>query len=415
MTELRLKPVAGRVFNDPARHRVWVAGRGSGKTHLAVAEALRAAAKPNQRIAFVAPTLDMAKDLAWTLLKDIVPRSMMAGFPREVELAILLKNGSRIRLRSGAEPDRLRGVPYDLVVFDECRDIDPYCWDVVEPRLRYPTGRAVFISTPNGFDWVYKLYCDGQDPTKPDWSSWQTTTIQSGWVDPAKVESARASAAPHQFRQEYEATFETVEGRVYYGFSRRPYPEGNLDSTVVDDGLSELHVGLDFNVNPMSFVIGLRAVDEWLIFDAIEMPTSNTEEVCQYLRKRFPNRPIFVYPDPSGRAHKTSAPAGQTDFTILKRYGFTVMAPPAAPPVRDRINNTNANLCDAAGKRRVRISPTCLPLIKALEGLVYSDTGNNQPDKSHGLDHITDAVGYGLWQRFNLLQRREFRTGSFEG
>ena len=153
----------------------------------------------------------------------------------------------------------------------------------------------------------------------------------------------------------------------------------------------------------MSAVVAVRAADECLVLAAIELPVSNTEEMAAEIARRYPNRRVIVCPDPAGRQRKTSAPVGQTDFTILQRYGFTVRAPSAAPPVVDRENNANAMYRDlTTGRRRVRIHPDAKALITGLANLTYKD-GTSQRDKKSGFDHICDAMDYLLWQEFNVL------------
>ena len=68
----------------------------------------------------------------------------------------------------------------------------------------------------------------------------------------------------------------------------------------------------------------------------------------------------------------------------------------------DRINTVNARLCNAQGERRLFISPKCTHLIKALDGLTYKD-GTKIPDKSSGLDHISDALGYLIMGVFPIV------------
>src|SRR5207253_2502319 len=52
--------------------------------------------------------------------------------PRRVDLF----NGARIRLYGGDNPDRLRGIYLDGVVFDEYADMSPSVWlDVCRPSL----------------------------------------------------------------------------------------------------------------------------------------------------------------------------------------------------------------------------------------------------------------------------------------
>jgi hypothetical protein len=109
-----------------------------------------------------------------------------------------------------------------------------------------------------------------------------------------------------------------------------------------------------------------------------------------------------VHPDPSGIARKTSAPVGQNDFSLIKQAGWPVYKPKAYSVV-DRITNVNTMLCNAKGQRRLLIAPKCKQLIRALDTLTYKE-GTKVPDKSTGLDHITDALGYLIASAFPMVR-----------
>jgi hypothetical protein len=190
-------------------------------------------------------------------------------------------------------------------------------------------------------------------------------------------------------------------GRVYSSFLGKPWPEGNLDESIEDTG-GDLLVGIDFNVDPMSAVIAVRAVDECLVLDALRIMSSNTEELADEVKGRYPNRRYIAMPDPAGKQRHTNAPVGQTDFTILQRAGFEVRAPSAAPPVKDRINNTNSMFLDKkTDRRRCRVHPRAKYLTTGLANLVYKE-GTSHPEKG-AYGHVCAALGYLLWQEFNVL------------
>jgi hypothetical protein len=174
---------------------------------------------------------------------------------------------------------------------------------------------------------------------------------------------------------------------------------------------------MDFNVNPMTVVVGYRAGRELHIVAAIEVETSNTADVAALLRQRFPGHRIVVCPDPAGRARHTSVDLDTTDFTILERAGFAVDAPSKAPYWTDRVNATQALLLSGAGQRRCFVHPSCRALIRALSGYSYKRDKDGRctslPDKSGGLDHITDALGYLIWQQFNDLLPQWNVTSSY--
>jgi hypothetical protein len=342
----------------------------------------------------------MAKDIAWDSLREIL-RPLLIG-ENSTELSITLINGSTITLHSADEPDRLRGRALDLVVLDEFAQIAPETWDaVLRPALATTQGKALFIGTPDGRGWAYDLFRAAQQDETGQWSAMSFTTAEGGFVPDLELQSARSSMDARLFRQEFEATFETPFGRVHDAFAWADVPLGNV-APVEDDPALPLLVGMDFNVHPMSLVLAVKRVDELHVLDAWQIPTSNTEEVATTLRQRYPKRAITVYPDPSGNARKTSAPVGQTDFTILRAQGFSVVAPSAAPMVADRVNAVNALLCNAAGRRRLLIHPRATPLLKAFDGLQYK-AGTSIPDKAGGFDHCADAAGYLVWSGCNPL------------
>lgn len=388
-----------RIFLSPARNRVVVAGRRFGKTSLAAAEAIHEAQRGRGKLIwYIAPTYGMAEDLLWDDLKSLISPKNIA-YKNESKLSITLAGyNSKIVLKGADNPDSLRGKGLDFVIFDEAADIKEETWtDVIMPALTDKQGSAMFIGTPKGYNWFYDLYMSCYDD--PDWQNFSFTTAEGGNVTKEELDKARYMLSKKKFNQEFMASFETLSNRVYSAFDRNK----NVDPGVVDLG-QDILVGMDFNVNPMSAVLSNRVTDQLHVFDEIEIENGNTEEMCEEIKHRYPNRKIIVYPDPSGRARKTSAPVGQTDFTILRSYGFRVVAPKKAPAVVDRINEVNAICENAKGQRRLFINSKCGKLIKSLDGLTYKkDT--SQPDKTLGLDHITDALGYKAHQEFPIVKK----------
>jgi phage terminase large subunit len=306
----------------------------------------------------------------------------------ESELSIELKNGSTISLKGAENYDSLRGSSISYVVLDEVSEIPPNAWtEVIRPALADQQGSALFIGTPKGKgNWSYDLYNMKQE--QPDiWNSFQFTTLDGGRVSAEEIEQARADMSERQFRQEFMATFESYEGRIAYTFER----ELHLKEFKNPD-ISQLMVGMDFNVNPCAATIAVRQGDNLYIIDEIVMHNSNTTEMAEEIVNRYPRSKIFCFPDPAGSARKTSA-NGQTDHTILENAGFIVKAPRKHDAVRDRINALNARLCDANKEIHLYINPKAKYTIESLEKYTYKE-GTQIPDKDSGYDHIFDALSY---------------------
>lgn len=373
------------IAEDSSRFRVAICGRRFGKTWLAMRELAKFAREPNRRCWFIAPTRGQGKGIVWEQLKQKLLDLNWIEKVNESELTLTLRNGSEISIRSADAYDRMRGFSVDFCVFDEFADMDPDVWTAVRPTLSDREGHALFIGTPKGTgNWSKDIYDMALD--HEGWRSWQFTTLDGGRVSPAEIQAARAEMDERTFRQEYEATFESFAGRIYYAFDRANIQQFTVDKPDV------IYIGMDFNIDPMSACIGVRAGEVMYIIDEIRMFSSNTQEMVAEIRSRYPKSKVWVYPDPAARQRKTSA-GGATDLSILQNAGFIVKAPLSHDPVRDGINAVNARLCDAANQRHLYIDPKCKYTIESLERHAYKE-GTSQPDKDSGYDHMTDALRY---------------------
>jgi hypothetical protein len=74
-------------------------------------------------------------------------------------------------------------------------------------------------------------------------------------------------------------------------------------------------------------------------------------------------------------------------------------APKSNPSVRERINLTNRQLKTAAGQIGLQVDPHCKELIKDLEQVCFkADTMQIDKDRDRLRTHLSDALGYVLWQ-----------------
>ena len=383
-----LSPAQDTIAKSSTRFRVVVAGRRFGKTHLSIRELAYHARLPDKEVWYVAPTYKMARQIVWRKLKNKLQDLNWIAKTNETELTISLINGSTISLKGADNYDSLRGVGLDFIVLDEFADIDPEAWfETLRPTLSDKQGRALFIGTPKGIgNWGYNIYQNSQEDPEA-WQSFSYTTLDGGNVTEQEIESARRDLDERTFRQEYMASFETFSGRIYYAFDR-------AQNVVKYEGATPdaVYVGMDFNIDPMSAVVAARIGDTLHIIDEVRIFGSNTQEMIDELKQRFPKTKIWVYPDPAGNQRKTSA-GGATDIMLLSNAGFVVKAPRSHTPVRDRINAVNSRLCSSSGIRHLIIDPKCKYTIEGLERQVYKE-GTSQPDKDGGYDHMNDALGY---------------------
>ena len=397
---LSLRYAQGQVFSSRKRFRVLVAGRRFGKSYLSCIELLRGAIeRPGETFFYAAPTYRMAKDIAWKVMKKLVPKAWIKS-KNETDLKIELVNGSTIELKGTENAMALRGRSLAGVVLDEAAFMSAEVWfEVIRPALADKQGWALFISTPDGTaSWFYELwqYADSGDS---DWSRWQFTTIDGDNVPPEEIEAARSQLDARTFRQEFEASFENLSGLVAVSFG-----DENISTEATDISILPLLLGVDFNVDPMSGICAVLKDDTLYVFDEIMLTGgATTWDFAEEVTRRFGvDRRVIACPDPTGGARKTSG-VGLTDHNILRRSGFSVSSPKAPWKIRDKITAVNTALLDATGTRRTYIHPRCRELIKSLRTLTYAP-GTGLPNKNLGVDHAFDAFGYLCLQQFNLAK-----------
>ena len=403
---MKLSEPQQQISDSESRMRICAAGRRFGKSFLAINELAKFARHPNRKCLYVAPSYRMARQIIWEDLKNFLRNVKWIKRVNESELTIYLVNNSQIMLRSADNPDSIRGIGVDFLVLDEAADIPKLedTWQaVLRPTLSDRQGHALIIGSPKGRNFFYDMWVQGG--ATEDWQSFQFTTLQGLRVPQEEITAAKRDLDERTFQQEYEARFVDYAGVIYYAFSDDNIKQFNPDDLTPR---TPLHVGIDMNINPMSAVIGVILGDMMHIIDEVEIYSSNTIELINEIKSRYPHRIILAYPDASGGSLKTSA-AGMSDHLFLRNAGFTVKVGKTNPPIVDRINAVNSMLCNSNNERKLLIDPKCKSLRNCLIKHTYKP-GTRQPEKDGATDfsHMNDALGYAVYQNFAIRREQLF-------
>lgn len=377
------------VFTSEARFRVLITGRRFGKTFLALNELAKFSRYPKKKVWYIAPTYRMCKDIMLDPLVEKMTKHKWISKVNYSDLTITLRNKSLIQLRSSENFNALRGVGLDFICVDEFSDVDERAWyEVLRPTLsdKSKEGSALFLGTPRGYgNWSYNLFT--KQETDENWKSFKFTTLEGGQVSANEIEQAKQDLDERTFKQEYLSDFVNYSGAIYYNFNRQ---ENVIDQYTPTN--NSIHIGVDFNLDPMSAVVSEVKQDNLYVYDEIVIYSSNTDELVEEINNRYSGKHIFVYPDPASKQRKTSA-GGRTDLSILKNAGYNVRVRNTHPLVRDRINSVNTKLKNAKGVRTLFIANNCKNVIKSIERQIYKE-GTSLPDKENNYDHMNDALGY---------------------
>jgi hypothetical protein len=419
--------------NRDCRFAAVCCSRGWGKSYLAATAAVTAVFElmeleayiPNKTVYIIAPTYDQVTDIYYPLINydlgiedHAIKSSRDLGrfiFPRNVEL----------RLLSYEAVERMRGKGAYFVVWDEVssckKGITPKeAWEgVIQPTIitRWSNkraaaygakspGRALIISTPKGFNYFHEMHT--YESINTNWKSYHYDYKSSPFLDIEEIERLKHTLDPIEFASEYLASFQESGKTVFYCFDRKKHVKSDLpyfDPPKDDEMGEDVHVNIDFNVGlQCSSAFALRGKQMHILDEFKGHP--DTETLANVLKEKYKGHRIFAYPDPSGRARKTSAPVGRTDFSILEAAGIRCLAHPKAPPIIDSVAAVNKKLLTAAGDIGMYISSKCTGVIMSLERTKWVDNNSDSAviDKSESLEHFSDGIRYGTEYLFPVQQ-----------
>ena len=397
MQSATLHPSQAIIAKDRHRFRVVCCGRRFGKTLLSVWEMFAVAVTKETRIAYIAPTYQQARDIAWNELKRITLPVQDSVNESRLEVKVKNKQGttSLIILRGWESIETLRGQSYDFIVLDEISSYRNF-WEnwqeVIRPTLTDRKGEALFISTPKGFNHFYDLYnLQGKDP---DFASFHFSTYDNPFIPREEVDKAKKELTEDRFAQEYMADFRKTEGLVYKEFSRdRHVFTGEVHQAI------RTFAGADFGfTNPAAVITIIEDSDaKFWVRDEYYKRGQTESQVADYIAASKFNE---VYPDPESAS----------GVEELRRRGVNVRD---VIKNKDSVRNGINQVRELLKANRLFIHESCKNLIWELETYAYPDKKPDHNDEENPIkenDHALDALRYALMMRAGIGSGQEARV-----
>jgi hypothetical protein len=217
-------------FHDsPARFRIACCGRRAGKSHGGGRDLEPRLFLPRNRYWIVGPTYDLGEKEFRVVWDDLIV-GMAMGRDKSIRKAYNKKTGdmyiefpwrTRLEVRSADHPENLVGEALDGVIMSEAAKHKKETWErFIRPALSDKRGWGTFLTTPEGFNWLYELWLLGQDPSHPEFDSWQYPSwlnekvYPGGRQDPEILLLERTTTAAW-FAQEIGAEFGAFVGKIF--------------------------------------------------------------------------------------------------------------------------------------------------------------------------------------------------------
>lgn len=379
--------IINAVNNDKYRFVVASISRRQGKTYIANIIGQLVSLVPGSNILIMSPNYSLSQisfDLQRQLIKHF---DLEVAKDNAKDKVIELTNGSTIRMGSVNQVDSCVGRSYDLIIFDEAALADGEdAFNVaLRPTLDKDNSKAIFISTPRGKNnWFAKFYHRGFSEEFPEWASIRATYKDNPRMSETDIAEARKSMSEAEFRQEYEADFNTYEGQIW-SFNHEECV-ANLEE--IDTRGMEIIGGLDVGYrDPTAFCVIAYDWNEekYYVLDEYMNNESTTEQHAIQIQRLMNKWDIdFIFIDSA---------AQQTRYDFAQQYDISTNN--AKKSVLDGI----AHVERIVDNDKLIVSQDCKEVLASLDQYQWDPNPNLAKEKPrHNMaSHMADALRYALY------------------
>jgi hypothetical protein len=390
---LNVKPLPSQIaiinaINNPKYRFVSAAvSRRQGKTYIANIIGQLVSLVPGSNILIMSPNYALSQ------ISFDLQRNLIKHFDLEVtkdnakDKVIEISNGSTVRMGSVNQVDSCVGRSYDLIIFDEAALADGKdAFNVaLRPTLDKENSKAIFISTPRGRNnWFSEFFYRGFSKDFPEWCSIRATYRDNPRMSESDIAEARKSMSDAEFKQEYEADFNTYEGQIWkFNFETQVKDLSQLDTSKMD-----VFAGLDVGYkDPTALCVIAYDWDagKYYLVDEYLNAERTTEQHAIEIQKLIDRWDIdFIYIDSA---------AQQTRFDLAQNYGISTIN--AKKSVLDGIGHVSS-LVD---NDNLYVDQQCKESLICLDSYQWDPNPNlaREKPKHNMASHMADGLRYALY------------------
>jgi PBSX family phage terminase large subunit len=375
-------------INNPKYRFVCAAvSRRQGKTYIANIIGQLVSLVPNSNILIMSPNYSLSQ------ISFDLQRNLIKHFDLEVvkdnakDKVIELSNGSTVRMGSVNQVDSCVGRSYDLIIFDEAALADGRdAFNVaLRPTLDKDNSKAIFISTPRGRNnWFAEFFDRGFNDEFAEWCSIRATYRDNPRMSETDISEARKSMSEAEFKQEYEADFNTYEGQIW-NFDHEKCISNN---EALDTSNMDVFAGLDVGYrDPTAFcVIGYDWDEEqYYLLDEYLDAEKTTEQHALEIQNLVSKWDIdFIFIDSA---------AQQTRYDFALQYDISTTN--AKKSVLDGI----AHVAAIVDNDKLLVDQRCDETLSCLDQYQWDPNPNlaKEKPKHNRASHMADALRYALY------------------
>ena len=375
-------------INNPKYRFVSAAvSRRQGKTYIANIIGQLVSLVPGSNILIMSPNYSLSQ------ISFDLQRNLIKHFDLEVtkdnakDKVIEISNGSTVRMGSINQVDSCVGRSYDLIIFDEAALADGKdAFNVaLRPTLDKDNSKAIFISTPRGRNnWFSEFFYRGFSDEFPEWCSIRATYKDNPRMSESDIAEARKSMSEAEFKQEYEADFNTYEGQIWkFNFETQVKDLSQFDTSRMD-----VFAGLDVGYkDPTAMCVIAYDWDQeqYYLVDEYFNAERTTEQHAAEIQKLIDRWDIdYIYIDSA---------AQQTRYDFAQNYDISTIN--AKKSVLDGIGHVSG----IVDNDLLFVDQEAKESMSCLDAYQWDPNPNLMKEKpKHNMaSHMADALRYALY------------------
>jgi phage terminase large subunit len=375
-------------INNPKYRFVCAAvSRRQGKTYIANIIGQLVSLVPNSNILIMSPNYSLSQ------ISFDLQRNLIKHFDLEVvkdnakDKVIELSNGSTVRMGSVNQVDSCVGRSYDLIIFDEAALADGRdAFNVaLRPTLDKDNSKAIFVSTPRGKNnWFAEFFDRGFNDEFPEWCSIRATYRDNPRMSESDIAEAKKSMSEAEFRQEYEADFNTYEGQIW----NFDHEKCIANHEALDISEMDVFAGLDVGYrDPTAFcVIGYHWDEEqYFVLDEYLDSEKTTEAHAGEIQRLTEKWNIdFIFIDSA---------------TQQTRYDFALQYDISTSNAKKSVLDGIAHVAGIVDNDKLFVDQRCAETLACLDQYQWDPNPNlaKEKPKHNRASHMADALRYALY------------------
>ena len=410
-----------------------VGGRRSGKSVFGVAAACcYAVAVPGSIVWLIAPSEGFYEELIG-YVESMLPREWYEslGAPH---WTYFLSNGSRLVLRSGHTPGKLKKGRADFVLINEGQQFKEQSYTTVSASIVDVGGLVMTAANPPDVgdegEWVAEATAETERGERPGSKFFFFDPSKNPEISHTHLESLADKMSEHEYDVQIKGLFRLPPDAVLYAWNKTANEARPPDIGDVTGAFTRKFEGREYrdlvsiDVQNFPWIAAIRArayrhpldprIESSILWVIGEAYVDRGDEVdCANQLKAMGCDPesTLVVMDAScmwqqqqrDASKQRSEYRGRGSMDVMRGEGFRYVVPPdpkmkANPDIIDRCRGANARIGTKSGQRYVMADPWRAPL--TIDSVRAWRTRSGKPSRHARAAHGGDALTYLIWRFF---------------